>query len=145
MNTARLVAIEVLIGVVLSLAASVGVLYAIGNDGTGPLIEGTSVFVMAMGIGLVVWIVLLVVSRRITASRGPGARVLASFLAATVAIVANAILLGIVLAVLGDEALTFLFFVVPASMAFGLAALIANLLTHLVFARATPPAPAATP
>ena len=145
MNTARLVAIEVLIGVVLSLAASVGVLYAIGNDGTGPLIEGTSVFVMAMGIGLVVWIVLLVVARRITASRGPGARVLASFLAATVAIVANAILLGIVLAVLGDEALTFLFFVVPASMAFALAALIANLLTHLVFVRATPPAAAATP
>lgn len=140
MNTVRLVAIEVLIGFVLSLAACVGLLYAIGNDGAGPLLEGTSVFVMAMGIGLVVWIVLLVASRRITASRGPGARVLASFIAAAIAIVANAILLGIVLAFLGDEALTFLFFVVPASMAFGIAALIANLLTHLVIARATPAA-----
>ena len=145
MITARLVAIEVVIGVVLALAACIGVLYAIGNDGTAPLIEGTSVFVMAMGIGLLVWIVLLVVARRVTASRGPGARVLASLLAATVAIIANAILLGVVLAILGDGALEFLFFIVPASMAFGLAALIANLLTHLVIARATPPAPAATP
>ena len=145
MITARLVAIEVVIGLVLSLAACVGVLYAIGNDGTGPLIEGTSVFLMAMGIGLLVWIVLLVVARRITADRGPGARILASFLAATAAIVANAILLGIVLAVIGGGALEFLFFLVPASMAFGLAALIANLLTHLVIGRATPPAAATNP
>ena len=105
MSTLRLVAIEVAIGVVLSIAACVGLLYAIGNDGTGPLIEGASVFIMSMGIGL----------------------------------------LGIILAFLGDEQLTFLFFVVPASMAFGIAALIANLLTHLVIARATPPAAAATP
>ncbi len=145
MNTARLIAIEVLIGIVLSLAACVGVLFAIGGDGSAPLIEGTSVFLMAMGIGILSWIVLLIVARRITASRGPGARVLASFLAATAAIVANAILLGIILAFLGDEQLTFLFFIVPGSIAFGLAALIANLLTHLVLARATPPAAAATP
>ena len=145
MNTARLVAIEVVIGLVLSLAACIGVLYAIGNDGTAPLIEGSSVFLMAMGIGILAWIVLLAVARRITAAREPGARVLASFLAATVAIVVNAILLGIILAVVGDGALEFLFFIVPASMAFALAALIANLLTHLVIARATPPAGAATP
>ena len=145
MNTVRLVGIEVLIGVVLSIVACVGVLYAIGNDGTAPLIEGTSVFLMAMGIGILVWIVLLAIARRITAARGAGARILASFLAATIAIVANAILLGIVLAIIGDGALEFLFFIVPASMAFGLAALIANLLTHLVIARATPPAAAPTP
>jgi hypothetical protein len=144
-NTVRLVAIEVVIGFVLSLAASIGVLYAIGNDGTTPLIEGTSVFLMAMGIGILAWIVLLIAARRVTALRGPGARILASFLAATAAIVVNAILLGIVLAVIGDGALEFLFFIVPASMAFALAALIANLLTHLVIARATPPATAATP
>ena len=145
MNTARLVAVEVVIGLVLSLAACIGVLYAIGNDGTTPLIEGTSVFLMAMGIGILDWIVLLILARRITATRGPGARILASFLAATAAIVVNAILLGIVLAVVGNGALEFLFFIVPASMAFALAALIANLLTHLVIARATPPAVAATP
>ena len=145
MNTARVVAVEVVIGLVLSLAACIGLLYAIGNDGTTPLIEGTSVFLMAMGIGILAWIVLLTVARRITATRGPGARILASFLATTAAIVVNGILLGIVLAVVGDGALEFLFFIVPASMAFALAALIANLLTHLVIARATPPAAAATP
>ena len=146
MKTVRLVAIEVVIGLVLSLAACIGALFALGSDGSAPLIEGTTVFIAAMGIGVIVWIVLLVIARRITATRGPGARILASFLAATVAIVANAILLGIILAFLGDEQLTFLFFIVPGSMAFGLAALIANLLTHLVFARATPPAsPPATP
>ena len=145
MNSARLVASEVVIGLVLSLAACIGVLYAIGNDGTTPLIEGSSVVLMAMGIGILAWIVLLTLARRVTAARGPGARILASFLAATAAIVVNAILLGIILAVIGDGALEFLFFIVPASMAFALAALIANLLTHLVIARATPPAEAATP
>ena len=140
MNTARLVAIEVVIALVLSLAACIGVLYALGSDGTTPLIEGTTVFLAAMGIGLLVWIVLLVVARRITAARGPGARVLASLLVATAAIVANAIVLGIILAFLGDQAIEFLFFIVPASMAFGFAALVANLLTHLVLARATPAA-----
>ena len=145
MNTVRLVAIEVLIGVVLSIAACVGVLFAIGGDGSAPLIEGSTVFLMAMGIGILVWIVLLVIARRTTRTRGPGARVLASFFAATVAIVANAILLGIVLAIVGDGAIEFLFFIVPASMVFWLAALIANVLTHLVLARATPPAAAPTP
>ena len=145
MTTFRLVATEVAIGLLLSIVACVGLLYAIGNDGTAPIIEGTGVFLIAMGIGILVWIALLVVARRITAARGPGARVLASLVAATLAIVANAILLGIILAFLGDEALTFLFFVVPGSVAFAFAALIANLLTHLVIARATPPATAATP
>ena len=145
MSTVRLVAIEALIGVVLSIAACVGLLFAIGSDGSAPLIEGTSVFLMAMGIGILAWIVLLIVARRITAARGPGARVLASFLAAVVAIIANAIVLTIVLVALGGPNVEFLIFVVPASFAFGLCALIANLLTHLVLARATPPAPAATP
>lgn len=145
MSAARLLAIEVVIGLVLSLAASVGVLYAIGNDGFDPIIEGTSVFLGSMGIGILVWIALLVVARRMTAARGPGARVVASLLAATVATVTNALLGTIILAILGDEALTFLFFLVPASMMFGVAALIANLLTHLVFARATPPAAAVNP
>ncbi len=149
MNTAKLVAIEAGIGLVLSIAASIGVLYAIGNDGTGPLIEGSSIFLLAMGIGIVVWIVGLIIARRITATRGPGARVLASLLVATIAIVANAILLGIVLAIMGDEQLLFLFFLLPGSFAFGIGALIANLLTHLVIARAsppaTPPSAAATP
>ena len=145
MNTVRLVAIEVLIGVVLSIAACVGVLFALGSDGSAPLIEGSTVFLMTMGIGILVWIVGLVIARRTTAARGPGARFLASFFAATVAIVANAILLGIILAIVGDGAIEFLFFIVPASMVFWLAALIANALTHLVFARATPPAAAPTP
>ncbi len=145
MNTAKLVAIEVVIGLVLSIAASVGVLYAIGNDGTGPLIEGSSVFLLAMGIGIVLWIVGLIIARRITAARGPGARVLASVLVAVIAIVANGILLGIVLAFMGEEQLLFLFFLLPASLAFGIGALIANLLTHLVIARATPRTAAATP
>jgi hypothetical protein len=145
LNAVKLVAIEVLIGLVLSLAACVGVLFAIGGDGSAPLIEGTSVFLMAMGIGILSWIVLLIIARRITASRGAGARVLASFLAATAAIIGNAVLLGVILAFLGEDELTFLFFIVPGSIAFGLAALIANLLTHLVLARATPPAAAPTP
>lgn len=145
MSTAKLVIIEAVLGLVLSIAASIGLLFAIGNDGTGPLIEGSSIFLLAMGIGIVVWIVLLIVARRITAARGPGARILASFLAATIAIVANASLLGIVLAFMGEEQLLFLFFLLPASFAFGLGALIANLLTHLAIARATPPGAAATP
>ena len=130
MNTVRLVAIEVAIGLVLSLAACIGVLYAIGNDGTTPLIEGSSVFLMAMGIGILAWIVLLTLARRVTAARGPGARVLASFLAATAAIVVNAILLGIVLAIIGNGALEFLGFALTAGVAFVLAVLVATPIAH---------------
>jgi hypothetical protein len=141
----RLVAIEVAIGLALSLAACIVVLFAIGGSGGAPLIEGTSLFFMAMGIGIVAWILLLIAARRATVSRGPGARVVASLLAAVVAIVANAILLTVLLIAIGGPGVEFLIFIVPASFAFGLGALIANLLTHLVIARATPPAPAATP
>jgi hypothetical protein len=145
-TTFRLIAVEVAVGVLLSVAACVGVLFAIGGDGTAPLVEGTSVFLMAMGIGILAWILLLVAARRLTSARGAGARVLASMLAALIAIVVNALVLTVVLVAIGGPDTEFLIFVVPASFAFGLGALVANLLTHLVIARATPPAtPLAAP
>jgi hypothetical protein len=140
MTTARLVATEVAIGLVLSLAICIAALLAIGGSGGAPLIQGTSLFFMAAGIGILAWILLLIAARRSTATRGPGARVAASLLAAVVAIVVNAIVLIVVLIAIGGPGVEFLIFIVPASFAFGLGALIANLLTHLVLARATPPA-----
>jgi hypothetical protein len=144
MSSVRLVVLEAGIGLALSLGACIGVLYAIGNDGTAPILEGTSVFLMAMGIGILVWIGLLVVARRVTAARGAGPRVVASLLAAVLAILVNAVLLSIVLLAIGGQQVEFLILLVPCSFAFALAGLAANLLTHLWLGRATPRVPAAT-
>jgi hypothetical protein len=146
MRILRPILIQVAIGVVLGIVLCTAfVAFLGGGNWEDALRQGWLLFLGGMGIGLVVWVLLLILFRRRLRTRA--ARVWFDVLAATIAVVVDLVVGMIVAVVVGGWDAFLVFFGFIAAMAFAPASLAANLLTNLLIApdRATVPEPAAEP
>lgn len=137
MRILKPVLIEAVIGIVLGIAlTSLFLVFLANGFSVDSLIQGPVMFLAAMGLGLVIWVVLMALFRR--KPRARGALIALDLAAAVIALVVDVVVASIVLIAMGGWAALMIMFVVGAGLAFLPAALIANLLTNLVIA----PAPA---
>lgn len=135
MNVARSILIQVVLGVVLTALLVALWPLLLGNDPLSSLLQGVGVLLPCAALGIVVWLVMLILFRKRIAAASAGGRVGWSMLAALIGAVANLVVLSIIGLVVGGWAAFLILFVVIATGAFALAALIANLLTNLAIAR----------
>ncbi len=113
-------------GITIVLTVIIGVV-TIGSVGLAGLIY----FVFGFLVGLLVWIPLLIVARRVTRERPAPARVFASALAALAAIGINLLVVLLVIVPLGGYYGLYLVFAIVESIIFLVAALAAALVLHL--------------
>ncbi len=133
MRILKPVLVEAAIGIVLGVILSTVFLSFLANGfSVDTLLQGPVMFLAAMGLGLVIWIVLLTVFRRRPRTRG--ALIGLDIAAAAIALVVNVVVASIVLIAMGGWAALMIMFVIGAGLAFLPAALVANLLTNLSIA-----------
>lgn len=129
---------EIAIGLVISLLLCALWLLGVGNGFLDALLQAPIIFFGGMSVGIIVWVGMLILARLRTAERGRGARFWWSFLAATVAIVVNLVVLTIAAFTIGGWDALLVMFAYLAAAAFSFGALLANLLTHLLLIPAVP-------
>ncbi len=121
-------------GITIVLTVIIGVV-TIGAVGMAGLLY----FAFSFLVGLVVWIPLLLVARRITRERPAPARVLASAIAALLAIGINFLVVVALIVPLGGYYGLYLVFAIIESIIFLVAALAAAFVSHLTAARRRAP------
>lgn len=131
--------LQVVIGVVLGAALTMLWLGILGNDPGEALRVGTVLFFAAGGLAIALWVLFLVLFRKRYAAAGKGGRFGWSLLAASIAGIANIVVGSIVGLIAGGWDAFLVLFVFIATVAFGIGALIANLITSLAFAPNGPP------
>ncbi len=135
---AKAILIQVLIGTVLGIVICSLSMQLIGNNIQQSVMLGPLFFLTAAGLAILGWALVLSLFRRRLAPSGPGGRVGWSFLAAVFAAIFNVVVGGIVGTIIGGGDPFVIVFVLLATGAFGIGALIANVLTNLAIARPAP-------
>lgn len=137
---ARAILIQVLIGVVLGILLSMVAVQLFGSDLSQTLLLGPLFFLAAGGLAILAWAGALSLFRKRMAVAGPGGRFGLSLVAAAIAAIVNLVVGAIVGMIVGNGDPFIVVFVFVATIVFGIAALIANLVTNLAIVRPEQPA-----
>lgn len=137
---AKPILIQVLVGIALGILLSMVAVQLFGNDLRQSLLLGPLFFLAAGGLAIIAWAGFLAVFRKRMAAAGRGGRFGWSLIAAAIAAIANLVVGSVVGIVVGGGDPFLVVFVFVATLVFGIAALIANLLTNLAIVRPDPAA-----
>jgi hypothetical protein len=135
---AKPILIQVLLGAVIGIVLSMLVLQLIGGDLLQSLMLGSLFFLAAAGLAIVAWALFLTVFRRRMAAADARGRVGWSFVSAVFAGILNVVVAGVAGTIIGNGDPFIIVYVLLSTAAFGIGALIANLLTNLVIVRPEP-------
>jgi hypothetical protein len=132
---AKAILVQVLLGTGIGIVLSMLVLQLIGGDLRQSLMLGPLFFLAAAALAILGWALFLTLFRRRMSAAAPGGRVGWSFVAAVFAGILNLVVASIVGILIGQGDPFIVVYVLVATAAFGLGALVANLLTNLVIVR----------